>query len=271
MNKYLEINDVQVFPFGKTRRQYPNARVLNEQNITNLVNMIADKKSYVVSFDDSTKILEFVINGYYFRADLTTLCEEFINKNIYAYITLNDSNGYSYLSGGDQVTTVSEGDGTSEHPFILNNGRFEMSINNMGTYFTYEFKQNGTIVIYSDESILLESSSITPSEDETKQSIKIEGNTGDKVIFSIRANEGYSVGNLAIDVIHSGVFTGVQFTDKEFDTSENQYKLHILEPYDDTHQIPADSCKKFYSSSISGLITDLDIDIINCGTASENI
>ena len=53
----LNSDDVQVFPFGKKRHHDPNARVLNEQNITNLVRMLTDRKSYVVSFDEENKVI----------------------------------------------------------------------------------------------------------------------------------------------------------------------------------------------------------------------
>lgn len=97
---YLKSNQVHVFPFGSTRKVNPTARVMNEQNISQLVRNLTDLYNYVIDYDQSNMIMRFCIYGYYFKVDLKTVYEE--GKPLYAYIVISSIDGYEYLVGGDQ-------------------------------------------------------------------------------------------------------------------------------------------------------------------------
>ena len=101
---YLNSNNIKVFPFGTTRLSQAHGRVLNEQNIRSLIDNLVDFHNYVISYDTTKNVIEFVISGYYFRADFTSnismLSKE---KDLWAYVTLasESDSGYTYLTGSD--------------------------------------------------------------------------------------------------------------------------------------------------------------------------
>ncbi len=43
------------------------AKLMSEENITNILKSITDKKSYIIEYDSNTKLLKFVLDGYYFE------------------------------------------------------------------------------------------------------------------------------------------------------------------------------------------------------------
>lgn len=103
----ISSNKIQIFPFGTNRASDPYARVMNEQNITRIVKGIVDKSSYVIDYNSVDNIIEFMIEGYYFKADLTEVLEDskFNTSPVYANIQLKleTSNGasYRYIAGND--------------------------------------------------------------------------------------------------------------------------------------------------------------------------
>lgn len=48
----------------------PEAKLMSENNLTGIVRRLTDK-DYVISWDQSTKVVEFSVNGYYVKADLS--------------------------------------------------------------------------------------------------------------------------------------------------------------------------------------------------------
>jgi hypothetical protein len=42
-------------------------KLMSEKNITNILKAITDKKSYLISWDDTTDLIKCVIDGYYFE------------------------------------------------------------------------------------------------------------------------------------------------------------------------------------------------------------
>lgn len=95
---YVSSDKIHVFPFGTTRTTDRLARVLNEQNLTTIVKNMTDIPNYVLRYENN--IMDFIIQGYYFSADVSEIKEN--NKPLYAYINLTtDNSGYSYLSGND--------------------------------------------------------------------------------------------------------------------------------------------------------------------------
>ena len=265
----LDPKDVQVFPFGKTRRTDLNARVLNEQNITNLVRMLTDKKSYVVNFDETTHIVEFVVNGYYFKTDLTNIWENFFNEkvpqNVYAYILLNNVDNYAYLLGGDAINTVAEGAGTSNDPFRLVKGRFETTIHGDATqdfYYMYTFDEDGTLVIHDNDNIVISSIQGNPTTDSGK--VIFEGDKSDVIKFSVRLAINKISAEFSVDVLYSAKFDGITFTTDE---PSVEHKLHLFAPEGDGLIVPSESFLKFNERSLD--VTLKDIESITCGTAAD--
>lgn len=95
---YLKSDKIKVFPFGSNRVKNPVDRVLNEQNLTQIIKNVTDYDSYVISYEGN--LIKFVINGYYFEADLTALK----SRPLYASISV-EGEDYKYLNGGDDATT----------------------------------------------------------------------------------------------------------------------------------------------------------------------
>lgn len=98
---YLKSDKVHVFPFGSTRKVEPIARILNEQNISRIVRNLTDVNGFVISYDEKSKLIEFMIYGYYFKADLSSLVTDYKGKDIHAYIAVSEDSEYEYLLGGD--------------------------------------------------------------------------------------------------------------------------------------------------------------------------
>ena len=267
----LNSDDVQVFPFGKKRHHDPNARVLNEQNITNLVRMLTDRKSYVVSFDEENKVIEFVINGYLFKTDVSELWEVFTkNKAVYAAIDLATTDDeYSYLKGGDSISTILGGKGSSEDPFLLNEGRFTTVIERKGetdhdTYFKYTFSADGSVTIYDNDDIII---SNVPEDHISKDNkIIIQGTQGRVVEFCISLATNSSKGNVCMDLLYADKFDGIRFM---FETPEEEFYLKLFEETASGIKVPVDSFLKFEQSSIGSSIES--VEFINCGTAAEFI
>ena len=95
--------DIKIFPFGTTRSLDPYGRVFNEQNVSRIIKNVTDYNSYVISYDSDKKIIEFMINGYYVVANISSVLT--INKPLYATIVMQDEDAYAHLSGGDDLIT----------------------------------------------------------------------------------------------------------------------------------------------------------------------
>lgn len=67
---YLPSTNVRVFPLSNSRSTHPNDSLLNEHNLTSLINLFSDKESFVISYNETDKVIKFVIKGYYFECTL---------------------------------------------------------------------------------------------------------------------------------------------------------------------------------------------------------
>lgn len=64
----ISSENIFVFPCVSRSKDYElKAKLMSEENITNIIKSITDSPSYIIDYDKNTKILEFVIDGYYFK------------------------------------------------------------------------------------------------------------------------------------------------------------------------------------------------------------
>lgn len=120
---YLNSEKIKIFPYGSFRgTSLSDGRVLNEQNITTLINVLTDINSYVISYDNN--IIKFVIGGYYIEANLDE--SGLTSGSLYAGINLTTAAGIPYLDGTDGtdghftgVTFSSDELTKSEYTYVL--------------------------------------------------------------------------------------------------------------------------------------------------------
>lgn len=99
----LDSNKIAVFPYGtsdRSKHQGFSSNILNEHNITNLVKSLTDKDSYVISYytNNNQVFMEFILGGYFFRADITG----YHTTSLFAGINVGSD---LYLSGTDNDNT----------------------------------------------------------------------------------------------------------------------------------------------------------------------
>ena len=132
----------RVFPFASgrtitdetgTKKLFPYDHVLNEHNISNMIKVVNDKSNYLISFDESSRFLKFVINGYYFETIVPNSID--LSKNLWVTVsTFDKENNYTYLSAEDNDSSeftgidFSETDPNSAYSIqILDNGNINKS------------------------------------------------------------------------------------------------------------------------------------------------
>lgn len=128
----LSSNLINVFP--STRRIYPqefSPKLMTEQAIVRSINTLMNKQGFVITEQfDQSKPVEFNIYGYYFQvktgADILNLFseEDPAPTSIYAYIDIDDYNGYAELKVSAEEGSSSTFDGvtfTSTQPSSLAN------------------------------------------------------------------------------------------------------------------------------------------------------
>ena len=264
MAQNLLSSNVHVFPFGTARKTDPLGRVLNENNLTTLVKKLTDKTAYVISDHIETSantitkaLFEFMIEGYYFRADIADVIA--VDKPLYACIELSDVDGYTYLCGNDIIGTVLGGSGQPGSPFILSAGLLDVAVDNTKVYYTYTFEQAGTITIQGNNNLIIEGDIQTVSTEDDL--CVIRGNEGDIITFSLSS---VSKQDVQITVLTPNVFTGLQFytslNDIDNNTTTKKFTLQLL---DKDHNVPAESYSRFDAGSVS-----LTVDKIVCGDAA---
>lgn len=282
-NKYtLKGNEISVFPFGSERSIDPNARVLNEQNITKIIKSITDNSSYVIKYDETNDVIEFVLNGYYFVVSISSLLGSLKNpkNSIYAYIKMAESNEtYKYLTGGDVLKSSYTGQGTSSYPYILSEGSYSFTLSKETSelYFNYTFLENGSIVFKTLQNIEVYERYVAQNGEAQYKKVednKITGSENSTVVFKLTLNEDAVRGTSFFDVLFTTAeFTAVKFTDDIASIGdEATHNLHIFDAeYSDNDGdgdgvwvviIPESSKRKFTAPSI-------DVVNINCGTASD--
>lgn len=93
---YLESNQIKIFPFSTKRSSDPEGRWLSEKNLTNIIKELTDYHSYVISYDNTTRLIRFVINGYLVEAILPTSLSK---TTLYAVIQIQND----LISGSDNT------------------------------------------------------------------------------------------------------------------------------------------------------------------------
>lgn len=100
---YLQSNKISIFPTPYRGANYqPQARLVTEFNLINIVNRLVDKDSFVISYDpkDPNRSITFNIHGYWIKADLETA---YTTGNLYASINVSPTEGTDFIElvGGD--------------------------------------------------------------------------------------------------------------------------------------------------------------------------
>lgn len=108
---YVLSENIDVFP--ATNRTYTEdnktikSRLMSEDNITNIIKSIADYNSFVLNYDsnkDNGGVIEFILNGYYFRITYfdTFLKESNFENNVYAKLKNSPSSSSDYSNTLEQ-------------------------------------------------------------------------------------------------------------------------------------------------------------------------
>ena len=125
----LNSNLINVFP--STRRTYPqefSSKLMTEQAIVRIVNTLINKQGFVITKQfDVDQPVEFNIFGYYFQvrkgSDIINLFSSQFPPptNIYAYIDIDDYNGYAELEVPAELNgqTIEAYDPT--HSYVVGN------------------------------------------------------------------------------------------------------------------------------------------------------
>lgn len=114
----LDSNKVKIFPTPNRGVGYqPQARLVTEFNLTNIVNRLVNKDSFVISYDNTPNGIEnkitFNIHGYWIEADLKDSGLS-ITGNLYAGITTKDNTVTSTTETGVESTKFTELVGTDD-------------------------------------------------------------------------------------------------------------------------------------------------------------
>ena len=176
---YVESNAINMFP-SSTRTSDIYSRFTTELNLVNMVNSVTDKDSYVVKWDSANKIIEFVLGGYYFKADVDSIASTLrfstqggITNSVWANCVvgrasseeidldnrlLNWSNGQYTTDNNNAFQGISFTKGNHENPPTLN-----------GYTTTFYYLQlfevvNGELKVPSESMIKFESTSFNITE-----------------------------------------------------------------------------------------------------------
>lgn len=146
----LDSNKVKIFPTPNRGVGYqPQARLVTEFNLTNIVNRLVDKDSFVISYDNTPNAVEnkitFNIHGYWIEANLKDSGLS-ITGNLYAGITTKDNSVTSTTEAGVESTTkftelVGTDDDSGKYTGVI------FDINPITTNVTYSLKllENGQV------------------------------------------------------------------------------------------------------------------------------
>lgn len=113
MANYLQSENISIFPTPNRGTNYqPQARLVTEFNLVNIVNRLVDKESFVISYDNTPAGIEnniiFNIYGYWIKANLkdNSLLTNASNSLLYARIKVVGSD-FIELDGTDEKDTSS--------------------------------------------------------------------------------------------------------------------------------------------------------------------
>lgn len=269
---YLPSNNVSVFPFSSMRTTDPASHLLNEHNLTRLIQKLTDYPSYILSCDylPSAYHLEFVIEGYYY--DVTIPKEDLLGMtkcDIYAQAPIvQDAYNYKYLYGGD-YTEIGGGSGTSDFPYIVQRGTTEFRIEQTA-WFKYPLKANQTVTIIGNLAttlgVMISNVYTELDADNAFYSVNIVTNTVTaKQDFEliVKASLPAEIKSETVRFVSEGetntVFTGLNLVPVTLGTNFNDaHSLHILS-IDASGKVttPIDSFHRIQPMA-------LDIDVIQC-------
>lgn len=127
----LESGKIKIFPTPNRGTDYqPQARLVTEFNLTNIVNRLVDKESFVISYDNTPAGIEnniiFNIYGYWIKANLkdNSLLTNASNSLLYARIQVKklSNSDFTELQGEDTNNTYSGVEFLAGNPDTDSNG-----------------------------------------------------------------------------------------------------------------------------------------------------
>lgn len=105
MANYLQSENISIFPTPNRGTTYqPQARLVTEFNLTNIVNRLVDKESFVISYKNNK--ITFNIYGYWVEADFSNMSSLLEASVLYARIKVIGSD-FIELDGTDEKDTSS--------------------------------------------------------------------------------------------------------------------------------------------------------------------
>jgi hypothetical protein len=97
-------NNITIFPCVSRVFENENselslkAKLMSEENITNMIKSITDNKSFVIEYDNTYNLFKLILNGYYI--ELTELCE----NTKYVRLVYQDTSSTHILIKGDKIS-----------------------------------------------------------------------------------------------------------------------------------------------------------------------
>jgi hypothetical protein len=106
INTIISSNKVTVFPcVGRSISNDTNdinlsAKLMSEKNITNIIKSITDRKSYIISYNETDKLMKFILDGYYFEVFFSG--DYALSGTLYAFLSYNNVGEYTQVIYGDE-------------------------------------------------------------------------------------------------------------------------------------------------------------------------
>ena len=130
----LQSSKISIFP-TPDRSTDPQARLITEFNLVNIVNRLVDKDSFVISYDDTPDSnsnqnkITFNIHGYWIEADLKD--SDLDKGNLYASISItskSNTNPFAELIGQDSSSGTYTGVKFSTDPFKGDDAKYSLQL-----------------------------------------------------------------------------------------------------------------------------------------------
>lgn len=128
----LQSSKISIFP-TPDRSTDPQARLITEFNLVNIVNRLVDKDSFVISYDNTPAATEnkitFNIHGYWIEADLKG--SDLDKGNLYASISITSKssiNPFAELIGQDSSSGTYTGVKFSTDPFKGDDAKYSLQL-----------------------------------------------------------------------------------------------------------------------------------------------
>lgn len=245
---HLTSENVKVFPFGTPRTFDTDGNTLSEHNFASIVRRLTDKPSYVLSYLNDE--LEFVIDGYYFKAsNLTTSFGTNDLTDIHAAISLV-GNSTKFLDGGDSTVPT-------EQIILAISQSKEIKVGpdeSVVILCSKECKDDLTLSCSDDNFDTTESETDTQYKVIVKNKSKTDENS-----FTITNSKSESSLTVLLYTQQDTLtlFTGLMFYSGNETIPEGYKSLHVLTKNNSTWAPPITSLLKYNPES-------LHIDVIQC-------